>query len=1316
MKLDLLEVRSTAFRAALLLTLVGCGGGGCGEGCGVAPIPGGFPIEERLADSVQVRVTDEGLDAIEANADTLINQLLPGGLTFDVPRVQGSQSGVDYDICRDNDCSIQAQVQSMELQPEAPNQIRIRIRAAIQSYRPAGTRGALTVRVNPPILPVGNCTADLDSARGGRDYVGLEAVLALDEETEAARQGYTRINVASVGLAPGEGIEDDDISIGGCAGYRWLLNLVKGRIISSFTSNLGETLQGAIDQQLCTRQGETGCPTGTTADGPGPDAICNYPSGECVPMLLGRDGQGDLGAAFLSSISPGTHAPGQFLVAAGGQGEAVNNGLSLFMYGGFIGTNLDFSSYPANNPCVPVRPPPAEVDIPRVATFRGNSVPGLTPDPHVGIGISEDFLNRAGYGMYDSGLLCIGVGTNLSAMLSSAIFGALAPSLNQLVYPASNAPISIALRPQNPPTFEIGGNGEPVLNVSLEGLEMDFYVFSAERYIRFMTFKSDLNIAINLSVRDGQIVPSVENLTTNNPEILNAPLLSEDPASLANLLSSLLGGVVGGFLGELDPISLPAIMGIQLEVSEGGIRGVEENGAEFLGIFANLNFASTFIAQPEIRRAETSAEPVGFVWDPSGVHGAEFAEGPIPTLTVEVDGLELRADHEVSYRVDGQPWSDWEPSGVITIQDRMFRLQARHEIEVRARETGVRHSEDLSPVRLEVIVDTIAPAVELQNTEAGRVTLARDIVTEADALEARVFDGEWSEWMPLANLEALGDEVSEVEVRDEAGNVGSSTSQIIRGRPNPNAAAGCDCSVQGDRGAGQLVWMMLLFGFIWSRRRPQKASDKSLKKAPRRTNAVKTISLLSLPLLMFACDCGGGGGGDDAGMDGGVDGGMDAGDNALPPGQLAHYLDLVESGGSLYVSGYSPGQRGQNYGDLVIGRWNDASESVEWQIVDGVPAAEPTHDPEGWRAGVSEPGDDVGYFTSVVADAGQLYVAYEDRTNASLKFAAGAFGSDFSTHVIDSSGVVDAYTSLVKTSSGFAVAYRAISSVSGAGNPTVTVRVATASGVPTSPADWTITDVVTENYPCVASSCDSGFVCLAAGACTEETSGCGECESGQVCAGGSCQQGVVTVPESYPLSSGLFINLAETRDGHALVFYDRVNGNLMGVSESGGWGTPFVIDGYARTSTGPTDPVGDSGLSADLLVDESGVWHVAYVDGSEERLRYATVSGGTVTGLETIDDGSTDGNQRHQDGRHFVGDDASLALVGGELRVAYQDATAQRAVLARKSGDAWLIEVLNGMDAAGFFTSQVASSTDSYVAYWWRRLGGENGVTIETVR
>jgi MYXO-CTERM domain-containing protein len=1285
--------------------LIACGGGGCGgcgDGCGVAPIPGGFPIEQRVPNSAQVRLTDEGIGFLENNADALVALALPDGLTFPIER-QEISAGITITICEDNDCAAQAEIQQLRLIPGAPNQLEVRLRLILDSRNLAGMRDRWD----------GTCDLDLDSRRGSREYVGLTAVIALAEETEAARRGYTKVEVVSVGLTPGEDIENDDIRVsGGFLGSCAALNLgfIKGFIIDLVSDQLGGLVQGAIDDQLCTTQGEYGCPTGTFAvpAGDDPEAVCRYAaSGDaaCVPMLLGTDGQGDLGAAFLGSVSPGTHAPGQFLLAAGGNGEAVNEGMSVFMYGGFLGTSRDFATVYPHNPCVPVIEPPAIPTIPRAAVFRANTVEGLASDPHVGIGLSEDFLNHAGYGAFDAGLLCIGAGTSLSQQLSSGLFSLLVPSLNRLTFPESSVPLAVMLRPQRPPTFEIGAGteDEPLLTVLLDDLQVDFYVWSNERYVRFMTYQADLSLGINLAVMDGEIVPNVVGLTATESTVTNyEDLLDEDPERLAGVIQSVLETFAGMAFGDLGGFALPELMGLELQVQEGGVRGVAEGESEFLGIFANLAVAGAeaFSAPVDTRLALGALE-----LDHRSMTLEHWGDGALPRLHVDLSaegpsGAEL----EYSVRLDGMAWSAWTRDPHVVIEDAALRFQARHVVEARARVVGERDSVDLSPAVEQVLVDITAPDLELVTEAEGTRIAAWDVLAEhLDYRWRLVGDSSWSEWERLGDrtiLPVLGD--VEVEVRDEAENVASASSGLIRGVGNPNAEGGCgSCAVDSPTGGakGTFVAFLAVLGAMLARRRQER------RKEPRRGRSFRAMTgrsflLFTLPVLLAVTGCDCGGKNPPADLDGGVpedgevptDGGML---RPLEPGLMAMHLDMTAlTDGTLVLSGYSPGALpSTRYGDLVVGSWNGTS--VSWEIVDGVPDVAPTRDPASWRGGIVDEGDDVGLYTSIVNDGGTLVIAYHDRTNGALKVASGTLGGEWSVTEVDGDGA-QGYTSLVRTSSGWAVSYLAITPPAMLpGRPISQVRVATASS-PGGP--WTVAEVTGGPIACRPQFCGSAD-CLATGECTNDA---GEAE---------------VLPDPYvedlPPAIGLHTSLAATSSGLALVYYSRAEGNLYGVSfEGGAWGTPFLIDGY-----GVGDPnTGDCGLHASLAVDAAGVWHVAYVDGAEEALKYARIEGMAIT-REIVDDGETEGST---DGRHVVGDDADIAVTAsGEVRIAYQDATRQDARFARKaSGGAWAVTVIDENDSTGYFTTQYLAGSASSVAFWFRQEAStarSNGIRVETV-
>jgi hypothetical protein len=428
----------------------------------------------------------------------------------------------------------------------------------------------------------------------------------------------------------------------------------------------------------------------------------------------------------------------------------------------------------------------------------------------------------------------------------------------------------------------------------------------------------------------------------------------------------------------------------------------------------------------------------------------------------------------------------------------------------------------------------------------------------------------------------------------------------------------------------------------------------------------------------------------------------------LLPGLLASHLDMaVAADGTIMLSGFSPGNPPRSvYGDLVIGELDPTTMTAEWDIVDGAPTMPITNDPAGWRGGVSDPGEDVGRWTSIAEAGGTYYVAYYDKTNTALKIAIGTPDA-FSTYTLDDAGDAGRYSSIVIDASGNpVVSYLRMERSTTDATVGSSVMVATANGPsPASATDWVLTVAASAPMPCRPGLCADGESCLeTTGFCAADTADCGApCGDDQICYMASCE---TALPDGYiedmPPAYGMFTSLARTTNGLALVYYDRTAGDLLGVQSVGGaWEAPFLIDGYSRRATAPA--VGDSGIGASLFVDATDVWHVTYVDGAEETLRYARVEGGTVSTYEIIDDGSG-GATRHPDGRHIVGDDSSVVVTeSGEVRVAYQDATSTSLLYATRGGPGeWTITTLDEGAGSGFWAEQVLAGGSSYVVTFWQ--------------
>ena len=447
----------------------------------------------------------------------------------------------------------------------------------------------------------------------------------------------------------------------------------------------------------------------------------------------------------------------------------------------------------------------------------------------------------------------------------------------------------------------------------------------------------------------------------------------------------------------------------------------------------------------------------------------------------------------------------------------------------------------------------------------------------------------------------------------------------------------------------------------------------------------------------------------------------------LNPGFLAQDLDFVITAtGEQFVSGYSPGNPpSTNYGDMVVATVPSGDVGmITWSIADGAPATPVTASPSGWRHGVAAPGDDVGRWTSMVSGTTDLYVSYYDVTHGALRLAIGHPGS-WHIHSVDDMGDAGRYSSIVLNATGAPVVSYLGFETNAMGEVHSHVRVAVAhSASPAAAADWTITRIADAQSPCRPSLCATGQRCLMTGTCTMPSGTCATpCAAAEVCVASACAPALATdyVDDLLP-AHGLYTQLAVTSTGFALLYYDRVEGNLYGVAATGTtWGTPFLIDGYGRN-----DPnTGDSGIGASLFIDRNDLWHVTYVDGAEEVLHYARIQPGATPTItrEAVDNGSTiDGTMMQPDGRHIVGDDSSVVVLSsGEVRVAYQDSTSERTMIARRSvAGVWTHAVLDMAKHNGFWVEQQlnAAGDQSFVASWWiDRMGTTvtNGVHITHV-
>ncbi|TAK26578.1 MAG: hypothetical protein EPO40_21035 [Myxococcaceae bacterium] len=849
---------STLRRVYWMIAVVlvsGCSGGGC-SGCAggaIAPIPGGYPLapETRIPRAAQIRLSENGLNRIEAVAPGLLGGLVGSGIP--VPTVSQNLTVGRAIVCPSGRCNIALSLPAtgaLDLSFADPNAINLRARIVISGDIPIrACVGSCNDSCGGTFCgTIASPTLNINTARGSHPYIGLSTKATIRRDTHAPRLNYHRADLVSptgsgdvVQETPGEGIEDADIT---CSGS-WvcgIVNLLRGTLIGQVRGQISGAL-GPISSALAQRAmpNPPGCPTGTTDR----SGTCVYPDNSNVPTLLGTDGAGNFGALF-ASLSPGVRANVRYTLAAGDpmrDGQVINGGMSINMFGAMQSM--------AHNACVPRIAPPAIPTIPEYMALRANVVPGTSTPADLGIGIAEEYLNYSAYQLWDAGTLCLGVGTNLSQQISAGTFSILPAlsSMRQLLFPQTTGPVAILLRPQQPPVVRIGRgtnvDTDPLLNIRLPRLALDFYAWSEERYVRFMTLTTDAVVGVNLESDAGGLRPRLGMLRTENISVSNNTLLSNNPALIGTSLQAILAPALGMLGGGLSPISIPgfdipgsggmALGRVQITIPPSGVQGVTEGANRFLGLFAGITFMPAG-ARTATVALDTAAALDGVRIDPSFFTVDGFRRENLPRVSFHVSTPnDFGHAAEYSWRLDRQTWSSFSTETRYEVQDFALASPGLHTIEVRARIAGEPESADAEPAQFTFIVDPVAP--ELTTRFDNDVLVAEATDNQSDALEYSFqFDGApATEWGSSSRVDVPDGAVRiVVRVRDAAGNITEriiNRQSLIRGGASTDASSGgCGCRVgssssSGGKGSAGLLGLFAA-GVVIAARRRRRASAK----------------------------------------------------------------------------------------------------------------------------------------------------------------------------------------------------------------------------------------------------------------------------------------------------------------------------------------------------------------------------------------------------------------------------------------------------------------------------------------------------------
>jgi len=635
----------------------GGGCGGCGDGCGGgdgAPyVFQGTPEEHVVFQAGQVHVTQSGLDRISSNIEPLIAGALgsDAGLSFCLPptdlggvatlcggsaRCDGGEPG----------CQLDVELREVGIVPTrtpdpASDQIRVNAVIALDETLPTSLLG---------------CGLFLRSADSGTP-VSLSAYLNVAPPVWERTSASLPSEEVTIGL--------DQLNFGVNGGFvcgilNGIIGLARGLIVGLIEDQISGALDGALGTALCqTCETSAQCPADAMCNG---DGVCMR-GDACVPIPLGVETEVNIGE-LLADFAPGLDARLGVLAYAASYADAMGPVGSEFTPHG-IDLGLQVGFYAEANACVPYAPPPDTARVPKSAAIAADRTPG-GDDFAIGIGFARSALNLALWSVYRAGTLCLSIGSDTIEQISSGTFGILLPSLGALTEGA-NRPMYLQLRPQEPPTIELGEGtftdaGEildPLLQLNLRNLDIDFYVFAEDRYIRVMELNTDVEVPLALDANaEGQIVVLLGDLgaALTRLEVQEANLLSEaDAGRVATVLPTLIGTLLPALAGDLiPPIDLPEIIeGVRIVIPPRGITSVEDR--QMLAIYADLQIgaaksAPVSVSVEGVRVDRAPRAAIDGMFSDARARGADIdIEMLIPTvrLAMQTTGAD---DVEYSYR------------------------------------------------------------------------------------------------------------------------------------------------------------------------------------------------------------------------------------------------------------------------------------------------------------------------------------------------------------------------------------------------------------------------------------------------------------------------------------------------------------------------------------------------------------------------------------------------------------------------------------------------------------------------------------------
>lgn len=830
---------------ALLATfafLLACTTDGCGcDGFEQRPFPQDS-YDKTIPGGGQVRVTRTGLRFIEEQVPFILEQFMPGGLSFCIPEDTSGNPKLCVDsTCRDGSpgCQVDLELDEALLTPVPPRTLRAKITIGdIDEALSFDYTALLTVRCEVKLFKKGQ-NDDVPGTVTGEVPVILDT-----DRTSPLRE--LKVDIGQIDLD----LDDLDFKIRGrnnfgdtlaCGAASLVRGLFRGMIENQIQGILDDTAEEMANAYLCRScgAGQDPCPSGSSCQ----NGYCLLNgSTECVPIPVGIEGRVNF-SSMLGDFALSTNSSMSVMLKAADH-AAVDTGVSVGMRSGFEPAAL--------NRCVPTEsiPRPDFAAIPLSPLLNADTKPNSSQTFMLGIGLHSRVIEHALWSVWAGGATCLAVSTDDVELINTGTFGALLPSLRELTNGRTDALFHIV--PQGPPQIILGANTiqpaagsyeirDPLINLQWKDLDLHLFGYALDRYVRLFSLRLDIELPLAL-VPDGQgrllvvmgdIAGAIQNVRPHKAE-----LLAENPQRIIDLLPTLLNVALPAVAEAIpDAIDLPEFFGLRLAMQQGDITSID-NG-NWIAIFANFARGTSSLRaelQPIVvdQRIDLSLRtPSGLVQPRVELDLFSYHQGFLVARDETV---------EYSYRVDGGLWSHFHGTNRLSITHPLFLLQGLHTIEIRARHQG--NAETTSPISTytTVLIDWEAPELELDQVGTELLFIGFDAGDPHLEYRYRLSEDahQWSPWSSWSTRdrvdlrEHMNRGTIEVEARDRAGHTTRAarpfalhTQEPTTGSTTASSSPGntAGCAAAPSQGPPSLSWLLILGGLLFLRRRSPKHHD-----------------------------------------------------------------------------------------------------------------------------------------------------------------------------------------------------------------------------------------------------------------------------------------------------------------------------------------------------------------------------------------------------------------------------------------------------------------------------------------------------------